>query len=157
MWLGNAKIGRRKTLLVALGAGVAVGGIGLLLDALGVFNCDSWIESCTTQWVIFWIVLVIPWLSATIYLAARESITALACFALALSISLALASWTVASAEWNLDHDYVGNDDISEAKVFAIMFVVLGVLVVTVATAVVGLLLQALIAKRRKADVAATN
>ena len=154
---GDAKIGRRKTLLVALGAGVALAGTGILLDAMGVFNCDNWIESCTTSVAILWIVLVIPWLFSTIYLAARESVTGFACVALAISISLALASWTVASAEWNLDHDYVGNNDISESKVFAIMLVVVGVVVVTVATAVVGFLLQALIAKRRNADVSATN
>jgi hypothetical protein len=134
---------------VSLAAGLGLAGIGLLLDTLGVFNCDSWLQSCTAPWAIFWAVVLIPWLVATLFLAVRQSVTAFSCVVLAAVLSVAFSTWILASAELNLDHDYVRNNDVSEGRAYALLFLIVGVPIVAAATAIVGLVLQSLMVRRR--------
>jgi hypothetical protein len=145
----NSALGRSRVVAVSLVAGLCLAGTGLLLDVRGVFNCDSWVQSCTASWAIFWAVVLTPWLVATFVLAVRQSVTAFSCVVLAAALSVALSMWILASAELNLDHDYVGNNDVSEGKAYALLILIAGVPIVAAATAVVGLVLQSVMVPRR--------
>ena len=134
---------------VSLVAGLSLAGIGLLLDVRGVLNCDSWVQSCTVSWAIFWAVVPIPWFVATFVLAVRQSVTAFSCVVLAAVLSVAFSTWILASAELNLDHDYIGNNDVSEGKAYALLFLIAGVPILAAATAIVGLVLQSVMVRRR--------
>jgi hypothetical protein len=139
---------RSRVIAVCAVAGLALGGIGLFLDALGAFNCDTWIESCTFRWIVFWVVLVLPWLVATILFAQSRAISLLSCIVLGLSLSLGFAAWAVISAAANLDHDFA-QDDLPEARFFAFFLLIFGTPVIAIATAVVGVVLQSLFARDR--------
>jgi hypothetical protein len=147
---GNSALGRSRVVALSLVAGLGLAGFGLLIDVLGVFNCDPWLQSCIASWAILWAVLLIPWLVATFVLAVRQSVTAFSCVVLAAALSVALSVWILASAEFNLDHDYVGNNDVSEGKAYALLFLIAGVPFVAAATAIVGLVLQSVMVRRRR-------
>jgi hypothetical protein len=145
----NSALGRSRVVAVSLVAGLGLAGIALLFDVGGVFNCDTRLQSCTASWAILWAVVLIPWLVATFFLAVRQSVTAFSCVVLAAALSAALSMWILASAELNLDHDYVGNNDASEGKASALLLLIAGVPIVAAATAIVGLVLQSLLMRRR--------
>jgi hypothetical protein len=132
---------RSRVFLLCGLAGAALGVTGLLIDATGYSNCDSRFESCTLQWAIFWVVLVLPWLVATLLLARSRSITLFSCVLLGLSLSLGFVAWGMLSAAANLDHDFA-QDDLFEATFAVVMWLILGTPIVSIATGVVGLVLQ---------------
>lgn len=144
----NANVKRTQVLLVALLAGVALGGVGLAVDFTGYWNCDAWVQSCTVPTIWFAVVLVAPWLFATVLLARTRSISVFSCVDLATWLVLALCAWLVISTVLNLDRDYAGNDDIEEMiaviSIVGLFFFLVGLL----ATAVVGAILQFLLSKR---------
>jgi hypothetical protein len=63
---------------------------------------------------------------------------------LGLSLSLGFGAWGVWSAAANLDHDFA-QDDLFEATFGAVMWVILGTPIVSIATGVVGLVLQSVL------------
>jgi len=140
-------VSRSRVIAVSALAGVALAGIGLLLDASGAFNCDTWIESCTFSWFVFWLVLSLPWLAATILFARSRAITLLSCIVLGICLSLAIAAWGLISAAANLDHDFA-QDDSPEARAFAILLLIFGTPVIAFATGVLGVVLQSVLPPR---------
>lgn len=140
----HLKVSRSRVFLLCALAGAALGVTGLLIDATGYFNCDSWFESCTLQWVFFWIVLVLPWLVATLLLARSRSVSLFSCVLLGLCLSLGFGAWGVLSAAANLDHDFA-QDDLFEATFGAVASLILGTPIVSIATGVVGLVLQSVL------------
>jgi hypothetical protein len=140
----HLKVSRSRVFLLCALAGAAVSLTGLLIDATGLFNCDSWVESCTLSWAIFWVVLVLPWLVATLLLARSRSVTLLSCVLLGLSLSLGFGAWGVLSAAANLDRDFA-QDDLFEATFGAVAWLILGTPIVSIATGVVGLVLQSVL------------
>ena len=142
-------VSRSRVIAVSALAGVVLAGIGLLLDASGAFNCDTWIESCTFPWFVFWLVLLLPWLAATILFARWSSISFLSCIVLGLCLSLAFGGWAVISAAANLDHDFA-QDDLPEARFFAIILIIFGTPFIALATGVLGLVLQSVLPPRSK-------
>jgi len=145
----NSALTRSRVVALSLVAGLSLASILLLFDVGGVFNCDSRLQSCTVSWAIFWGIVLIPWLVATVILAVRQSVTAFSCVVLAAALSVAFSMWILASAEFNLDHDYVGNNDVSEGKACALLFLIAGVPFVAAATAIVGVVLQSVLVRRR--------
>jgi hypothetical protein len=71
----NADVNRSRVLLVALLDGIALGGIGLAVDFTGYWNCDNRFQSCTVPSIWLGVVLVAPWLLATMLLARSRSIS----------------------------------------------------------------------------------
>jgi hypothetical protein len=139
----------RRVVLLAVLAGLALGGVGLAVDFTGYWNCDSRFQSCPGQTVWFAVVLVAPWLIAIVLLARSRSISASSCVVLTASLVLAFCAWSAISTLLNLDRDYPGNNDIEEMWIeiplAGLFFFVVGLL----ATAVVGGVLQVVISKRR--------
>jgi hypothetical protein len=140
----HLKVSRSRVFLLCAVAGAELGVTGLLIDATGYFNCDNRFESCTLQWAFFWIVLVLPWLVATLLLARSRSITLFSCVLLGLSLSLGFGAWVILSAAANLDHD-IAQDDLFEATFGAVAWLILGTPIVSIATGVVGLVLQSVL------------
>jgi hypothetical protein len=81
----NAEVNRTHVVLLALLAGLALGGVGLAVDFTGYWNCDSWVQSCTVSMIWFAVVLVAPWLFSIVLLARSRSISVFSCVALATS------------------------------------------------------------------------
>ena len=135
-------------LLVAILAGVALGGVGLAVDFTGYWNCDTWVQSCTVPSIWFGVVLVAPWLLATVLLARSPSISVFSCVVLAASLVLAFCAWFAISTMLNLDRDYPGNDDIEEMWVMIPLVGWFFFLIGLLATAVVGGILQVLLGVR---------
>ena len=52
----NAGVNRKHVLLVALLAGLVLGGVGLAVDFTGYWNCDTWLQSCTVPTIWFAVV-----------------------------------------------------------------------------------------------------
>lgn len=144
---------RRRVLGVCALAGATLGATGLLIDATGYFNCDNWLESCALSWGVFWLVLTLPWLVATLLLSRTHSITVFSCFMLGLTLSIGLGVWGILSASMNLDHDFA-RDDLQEARDYALGFVIIGTPLVSIATGVAGLVLQSLLGRRQREGVA---
>jgi hypothetical protein len=152
----HLKMSRRRVLLICTLAGTILGATGLLIDATGYFNCDNWFESCTLSWAVFWLVLTLPWLVATLLLSRTHSITVYSCFLLGLTLSVGLGAWGILSASMNLDNDFA-RDDLQEAKDYALLFVIIGTPVVSIATGVAGVVFQSLLGRLRQRESGATS
>ena len=79
---------RRVLLLCGLAAG-ALAATGLLLDATGVFICNTYSESCTWPAFVFWVVFLLPWVVATFMLCRARSVGFFECVVLGLSLNIA--------------------------------------------------------------------
>jgi hypothetical protein len=133
-------------------AGLALGGVGLAFDTTRYWNCDNRFQPCTVQSFWFGVVLVAPWLLATVVLAWRRTINVFSCIVLAFALAVGFLAWYVVSAQLNLDHDYVGNNDVLETWYDVSPMLLVLVIVVAPATGVAGGLLQ-IVAIRRVMNV----
>ncbi len=132
---------RRRVLLPCGLAAGALAASGLLLEATGVFNCNTYNgESCAWPAFVFWLVLLLPWVVATFILCRARSVGFFECLVLGLALNIAFFGlWGVLSAALNLDHDFA-DDDLREAVLGVIILVPFGTVVVGIATGLVGLM-----------------
>jgi cation transport ATPase len=131
-----------RVALVSTLAGVAAGGVSLFLET-GYFQCDTWLEPCTVQWAVFWVVIVAPWLAAVYVLARSRAVTVESSIVLTALYLFCMAVSFVLSALLNLDRD-LASDDIPEAWLFSVLLF-FGTPVVFGFTFAVGAILQRLI------------
>jgi len=134
---------------LAVAGGLVPWAAALALEAVDGRPCDAWVQDCTQDTIIFWAVVLIPWLTSVVLLASREALTGPRLVVMAFVSGLAFAVGTVVEAELNLDQDYVGNNDIEEAWGAALIVLFVFPIVTAALTAAVGLPLQNAIGRRR--------
>lgn len=139
-------LGRGHVLLVSVGAGITLGGAAVLFEKRGTFDCDSWVESCTVSWAIFWAVLVLPWLTAVAYFVKRRSMTLLSGCALVVCLSGGAAVWLLVSFDQATSYSQADHD---ESRFLFQLFMVFLAVAYAAAT-VAACFLAGLVASRRQ-------
>lgn len=127
---------------MCVSAGAALFGLNFLADLSGLYDCHYDLHDCTLTTVLFCLLVIGPILTGAVILGVKYSASIWACLGLGLAAAVAMDAWIILSAELNLDHDYIGNNDVFEAWLHAQLLPFLVVPVVALGTGVLGWLLR---------------